>query len=90
MYSLSRPTLGNLPVLACLNLINALAMNAIALDFPFERLYHEDCVSPFNLQGPNQQGVHANSRRVPSSLRPTEVQQQEFTISRSILSQFHV
>ncbi|KAH9227989.1 hypothetical protein K456DRAFT_1926698 [Colletotrichum gloeosporioides 23] len=72
--SINGPRPSNLPILARLNVINALAINALTLNFPFEEMYHDECISPFNLQGPRPQGAATFLLSVPDGLRPTALQ----------------
>lgn len=73
-YSLNLPKPSNLPILARLNIINALAINALALNFSFDEMYHDDCISPFNVQGPTPPGAVTVLQSGPDNLRPTALQ----------------
>lgn len=72
--SINGPRPSNLPVLARLNVIHALAINALKLNFPFEKTYHNECISPFNFEGPRPQDAATLLLSVPDGLRPTALQ----------------
>ncbi|KAF4810758.1 hypothetical protein CGCSCA5_v010426 [Colletotrichum siamense] len=72
--SINGPRPSNLPILARLNVINALAINALTLNFPFEKMYSDECISPFNIQGPRPQDAATLLLSVPDGLRPTALQ----------------
>ncbi|KAH8649743.1 hypothetical protein BGZ60DRAFT_422219 [Tricladium varicosporioides] len=69
-HSLRLQAPSDLPNLVRLNVINALASNAVALSIPFLDLGRDECVSPFNLVGPSSPGTPS----APDHLRPTALQ----------------
>ncbi|KAM5368096.1 hypothetical protein ACJZ2D_009700 [Fusarium nematophilum] len=75
-YSLHSPRPAYLPVLIRLNVLNALARNAIYMGFPPEGLCRDEAISPYNTNGPepasNPQPATASS--CPEALQPTPLQ----------------
>ena len=72
--SLNLQTPADLPTLVRLNVINALASNAVALSIPFLELNRDECISQFNFQGPGPPGAVRPLFSAPNSLQPTAVQ----------------
>jgi hypothetical protein len=74
-HMLHAPKTETLPMLIRLNVLNALAQNAIAMGFSPAGLCQDDWISPFNSHGPHLPGSTAILEAAcPSSLRPTAVQ----------------
>lgn len=73
-YSLDLRRQSDLPTLSRLNLLNALANNAVLLGINFEEMCLGDCISPFNLAGPLPPGLVDHAATAPESLRPTVMQ----------------
>ncbi|KAJ9141646.1 hypothetical protein NKR23_g7811 [Pleurostoma richardsiae] len=73
-YSLHLHKPSDLPTLARINVLNALANNALALGIPIKDLQSETCTSPFTFQGPEQPGTVDRSLSAPACLRPTALQ----------------
>jgi hypothetical protein len=70
--SLYRPS--DLETLARLNVVNAIAINAAILGVRFEDMYIDECISPFNIQGPRTPDAANRIRNAPRQLRPTVLQ----------------
>ncbi|EOD52781.1 putative retinol dehydrogenase protein [Neofusicoccum parvum UCRNP2] len=64
----------NIQDLVRMNVLNALASNAVALSIPFLDLGRDEVISPFNLQGPRPAGALGFPFLAPDILRPTPLQ----------------
>lgn len=73
-YTLSTPRPAFLQVLIRLNVLNAMANNAMALGLPVEGLCHDEFISPFNFYGPRLPDSIDPLAKLPDSLRPTAIQ----------------
>ncbi|KAI1361954.1 hypothetical protein F5Y08DRAFT_287991 [Xylaria arbuscula] len=73
-YSLHLPVPSDLQTTARLNVIMAIASNAIALSIPFAHLEQDESVSPFNLYGPSRPGCAEPDLTAMKNLRPTPLQ----------------
>ncbi|KAL6414180.1 hypothetical protein AUP68_00698 [Ilyonectria robusta] len=73
-YTLSAPRPAFLQVLIRINVLNAMASNAMALGLPVEGLCHDEFISPFNFYGPRLPDSIDPLAKLPDSLRPTAVQ----------------
>ncbi|KAF2131252.1 hypothetical protein P153DRAFT_374191 [Dothidotthia symphoricarpi CBS 119687] len=70
-YSLhaARPT--NLPIIIRLNVLNALARNAVLMGFPPEGLCRDEMISPYTEKGPPTLAMQTSC---PKALEPTQLQ----------------
>ncbi|EEU48916.1 uncharacterized protein NECHADRAFT_90484 [Fusarium vanettenii 77-13-4] len=73
-YSLQAPRPAYLPVLIRLNVLNALARNAISMGFPPEGLCRDEAISPYNANGPQLSNNPQPATSCPPALQPTSFQ----------------
>ncbi|KAK3934274.1 hypothetical protein QBC46DRAFT_400251 [Diplogelasinospora grovesii] len=73
-YSLSAPRPSHLPVLIRLNVLNALACNAVSMGFPPEGLCRDEFISPYSEQGPPNPHSPVPRTSCPKTLLPTAAQ----------------
>ncbi|KAF7548117.1 hypothetical protein G7Z17_g7266 [Cylindrodendrum hubeiense] len=73
-YALNAPRPEFLQVLIRINVLNAMARNAIMLGLPVEGLCHDDFISPFSYCGPRPPDSIDPLAMLPESLRPTATQ----------------
>lgn len=73
-FSLPLNTPSNLPNIVRVNLLAAMATNALTLSIPFDDLDQDATISPFNLSGPDGPNVAVSMSLLPNSLRPTPSQ----------------
>ncbi|KAJ8128030.1 hypothetical protein O1611_g5603 [Lasiodiplodia mahajangana] len=73
-YSLRLKAPSDLPTTVRLNVISALASNAVSLSIPFADLESDESVSPFNRQGPPPPGIPSPNLTTMENLRPTALQ----------------
>ncbi|KAK6347664.1 hypothetical protein TWF718_005503 [Orbilia javanica] len=65
---------GDLSITVHLNVLSAWCYNALALAIPFESLYNDDGISPFNFHYPIPLGTVERESSAPVNLRPTRLQ----------------
>ncbi|KAK1656700.1 hypothetical protein BDP55DRAFT_688218 [Colletotrichum godetiae] len=73
-YHHGAPKLEHLQLLVRLNVLGAIAHNAVLLQFRFKGLCRPDLVSPLNLQGTDIPAMSLLSQPCPNGLRPTTLQ----------------
>ncbi|KAI8635567.1 hypothetical protein F5Y19DRAFT_482751 [Xylariaceae sp. FL1651] len=75
-YTLRMPRPSHLQLLIRLNVLNAVAKNALLLGIPVESLCRDDMISPISCQGPYQANNPASVAwtSCPEALRPTKLQ----------------
>ncbi|KAH7176947.1 hypothetical protein EDB81DRAFT_898455 [Dactylonectria macrodidyma] len=73
-YSLNAPRPAFLQVLIRINVLNAMARNAMMLGLPVEGLCHDDFISPFSYHGPHLADSRNPLITLPKSLQPTAMQ----------------
>ncbi|KAH7249621.1 hypothetical protein MRS44_007087 [Fusarium solani] len=73
-YSLQAPRPAYLPVLIRLNVLNALARNAISMGFPPEGLCRHEAISPYSTHGPQLSNNPQPATSCPPALQPTFLQ----------------
>ncbi|KAI0435112.1 hypothetical protein F5Y09DRAFT_293714 [Xylaria sp. FL1042] len=73
-YSLNCPRPSQLQIIIRLNVLNAIARNALLIGLPIESLCRDEFVSPFQQAGPHPSGVLVPAPFCPDSLKPTHAQ----------------
>jgi hypothetical protein len=64
----------DLPLLARVNFINGMSINALTLGIDFGALHRRDYLSPFNQHGPDPASKSSTSVTAPEALQPTALQ----------------
>ncbi|KAI1126752.1 hypothetical protein F5Y10DRAFT_244255 [Nemania abortiva] len=77
-YSLNCPRPSQLPLIIRLNVLNAIARNALLIGIPVESLCRDEFVSPFQQAGPQPLGRPVPAPFCPDSLQPTHAQRTIF------------
>ncbi|KAI1150701.1 hypothetical protein F4825DRAFT_425573 [Nemania diffusa] len=73
-YSLNCPRPSQLQAIIRINVLNAIARNALLIGFPIDSLCRDEFVSPFHQPGPHPLGRPIPAPLCPDSLQPTDAQ----------------
>ncbi|KAI1282451.1 hypothetical protein F5Y07DRAFT_352595 [Xylaria sp. FL0933] len=73
-YSLNCPRPSQLQIVIRINVLNAIARNALLIGFPIDSFCRDEFVSPFQQGGPHPPGVLMPAPCCPDSLKPTHAQ----------------